>query len=399
MQKLNQNSKTVIAINTIHSIIDLFINTFLVAYFLNLTHNDIVPTGLFYIANYGVVGLTFLLLGKVVKCGNKLFLYRMSFVVNAFLLMSVIYLKHHIIEFIWMLGIISGIEKALFFAPQNLIVSLETSKQTLLKFNGYREACAALAKIVMPFVLGWFISIDSFINTTIFILLLTLVEFVFSYGLRHLKTYSKPFKIKALLALVFRRPTIRLSLFIDFFNGFIFNVLDVLVVLYIVYIFKTDLNLGIFTSVFAIILTLTNWVFGRFCHLVSVKSLGLSGICGFAATAYFVFGISETSFIVYNIAFNSVIQFIRLAITSLIFRISQQKSVSSLYRAEYLVLREIALNGGRCMGFLFVIIAVLYGNQDSIKYFILILGLMIIALSYITAKLFVNLFEKENASC
>ena len=125
MQKLNPNSRTIIAINTIHSVIDLFINTFLVAYFLHLTGNDAIPACLFYIFNYTLVGIGFILLGNIVKCGNKLFIYRTSFIANALLLFAVIYLKEDTAKFIWILGFISGLEKAMFFAPQNLIISQE----------------------------------------------------------------------------------------------------------------------------------------------------------------------------------------------------------------------------------------------------------------------------------
>lgn len=399
MQKLNPNSRAVIAINTIHSVIDLFINTFLVAYFLQLTNNDALPTCLFYIFNYTIVGIGFILLGNIVKCGNKLFIYRISFIANALLLLAVIYLKEDTAKFIWILGFISGLEKAMFFAPQNMIISQEISKLALLRFNGYREAFAAFAKILMPFVLGWFISVDSFINTTIFILFLTFIEFILSFRLTHLKTYNKPFRLKSLAVLALKRRKIQMPLIIDFFNGFIFNVLDVLVVLYIVYIFKTNMNLGIFTSVFALVLTLTNWIFGRFCRRASVYLLMICGITGFLASAYFVFDTSKLSFIIYNIVFNSSLQLIRVVITCLVFRISQDKSVALLYRFEYLALREFFLNCGRCLGFIGVILAVLSGSSEAIKYFILALSLMIVALSFITAKVSQGLFERKSGKC
>lgn len=395
MQKLNPNSRTIIAINTIHSVIDLFINTFLVAYFLHLTGNDAIPACLFYIFNYTLVGIGFILLGNIVKCGNKLFIYRISFIANALLLFAVIYLKEDTAKFIWILGFISGLEKAMFFAPQNLIISQEISKLAMLRFNGYREAFAAFAKIIMPFVLGWFISVDSFINTTIFILFLTLVEFILSFRLTHLKIYNRPFKLKLLTALALKRRKLKMPLIIDFFNGFIFSVLDVLVVLYIVYIFKTNMNLGILTSVFAVVLTLTNWIFGRFCRRAPVYLLTICGITGFLASVYFVFDTSKLSFIIYNIVFNSSLQLIRIVITCLVFRVSQDKSVASLYRFEYLALREFFLNCGRCLGFIGVILTVLSGTSEAVKYFILALSLMIIALSFITAKTSQNLFERK----
>ena len=91
--KLSLNSWLLIAINTIHSTIDLFISTFLVAYFLNITNNNIVPAAIFYALTYFICMIGFVLIGPLVKSAKKKFIYNLSFIINAILLLFIIYLK------------------------------------------------------------------------------------------------------------------------------------------------------------------------------------------------------------------------------------------------------------------------------------------------------------------
>ena len=400
MLNLNHNARLLIAIHTIHSVIELFINTFLVAYFLNLTGNNIIPAAMFYIFTYGMLSLFFPLLGPFVKCGNKLAAYRLSFLINAVMLLLIIWLKQNVTSYIWILGSFLGLEKALFYFPQNLLSSQEAGGAVIVRFHGYRSALAGAAKIIMPVIFGWFISVDSFINTAAFVLLLTAAELVLSFFITGRASYHKPFCIKALLALMLKRSKIKSALVIDFINGFIFDILDVLVVLYVVYMFKTNLNLGIFTSVFAVLTVLSNAFFGRFCRYGSFSIfLSFCSLLTFSGAAYFVFDTTEVSFVIYNLTFSSAAQLIRTMTSINAFKVSQDKSVASLYRAEYLALREIFLNLGRIFGFFLVIIAVWSHRPDMLKYLILSLSIMIVFMGYLSVNLSRCLCEKEKDKC
>ena len=67
--ELSRNSWLLIVISAIHSTIELFINTFLVSYFLNLTGNNIIPTAVFYIFTYAILTVGFPAIGRLVKNG------------------------------------------------------------------------------------------------------------------------------------------------------------------------------------------------------------------------------------------------------------------------------------------------------------------------------------------
>ena len=311
----------------------------------------------------------------------------------------IIYLKEDIVKYIWLLGVVLGAEKALFYMPQNLMTSQEAKGNLLIKFNGYRNAINNLLKILMPVAFGWFISLDSYISTASFVLLLAFAGIIPSYFLREAKPYKKDFNFKSMFILAMRKNKIKLSLWIEMMKGFIFDVLDVLIVLYVIYMFKTNLNLGIFTSVFAICTVATNFLFGRFCkYEYFAKVLGLCAIITVAAAAYFVFDTAKLSFIIYNLAFACATQIIRIAVDVNSYKVSQTKSVAVLYRTEYLILRECFLNSGRVAGFVFVIVFALAQNQEILKSLILLLNIAIALIGYLSIRLSKKL-NAEDGKC
>lgn len=386
---LNRNSWILIAINTIHSIIELFLTTFMVSYFLKLDSNNIVPASLFNIYTYTVLGLASVLIGNLVKGSKKLALFRSSFILSALLLMLIIWLKQDITKYVWLLGAVWGLEKVMYYLPQNILTSQIARGELLIKFNGYRSAISGIARILIPVVLGWFISMDSFIRTAGFILMLALIEFVLSSFFQKLNSRpGKPFSMRAMLVLAVKRYKIKLSLYLDTLMGTIYETMDILVVLYIVYMFKTDLNLGIFTSVFAVCTVLANMALGRWCRYKNIPVLlGWCALISLCGAVFFVFDTSELSLIVFNLTFASATKLIQNITCINDYKVSQDRSVASLYRAEYLALREVFLNIGRIIGFGMVIWIALSNHSEMLKYLILGLNILILPLAYYSAVL------------
>jgi len=59
MSKQEYNPLLLLAINTLHTAIGIFINTFMVAWFFDITGNDIVPACWFYIYSYAISAILF----------------------------------------------------------------------------------------------------------------------------------------------------------------------------------------------------------------------------------------------------------------------------------------------------------------------------------------------------
>lgn len=387
MKKTN-NSQQLIILNTIHTAISIFINTFMVAWFFNITNNNVVPACLFYIYSYALSTIGFFIIGNLVKCGPKILLFQLSFLINFGALLLLLHLQENIISYLWLMGIFIGAEKALFYLPLNVMTSQEVPKKYMARFNAYNYAWSGITKILIPLLFGWIISLESFLKTTIIVLILSIISWLISLKLEHIRSYCKPFKIKYLVALAQKRKHISSSLVIDFIRGFTFEVLELLIVLYVVYMFKTNLNLGIFTSIFAICTVTANIAFGRFCRYRNfVKLLIISSIFTVGGTSYFVIEGSKISFIIYNLIYSSLTMLLQTITSINVFRVSQDKSIASLYRTEYLAFRELFLNTGRCLGFSLVILTAIWISPDKLKYLLLALNLLIITVGWLSVGL------------
>ena len=397
---LNKKSWLLIIINTIHAIINLFYSTFLVAYFLNITKNNIIPSSLFYIFTFILVIIGFPAIGPLIKKGNKLFLYRMSFLVGFILLLLIIWLKENIVHYVWILGFVFGIEKIFYWFPQNVLISETANKNQLVKYTGYSMFFWGMAKIITPVILGYFISLNSFINTAVFILGLSIILFILSFLLKDTKFQTKKFNLKALLVLATRHNKIKTVLKVEFLKGITLDIIDTLIILYIVYMFKTNLNLGIFTSLFAICSVATNFILGYRCSFKSFRIILLiANIFLFSATAYFVFDTSKFTFIIYNLIFATAGETVRTITEINMYKMSQDKSVVVHYRAEYIALREIVLNLGRIIGFTMVILVALSNHEMLLKYLILLLSIILAYVGYLSVILIKsNLLKKARIS-
>ncbi len=385
---LSKNSWMLIAINTMHAIVKLFYTTFLVAYFLNITGNNIIPASLFYIFTYALMMVGFMAIGPLVKSGKKLLLYRSSFFIDFVLLLTIIYLKEDVVNYIWILGVVLGIGRTFYWLPHHVLISETANKNQVTKYTGYSMFFTGVAKIVMPVVLGYFISLNSFINTSFFVLLLMAIQFVLSFFMKENSPKLKKFNVKALWILATRREKIRNLLQIEFLKGLTTEVIDVLIVLYVIYMFKTNLNLGIFVSVFAICTIAVDFILGNRCNLKSyTKILWLSGFVVFISTSFFVFDVSKLSFIIYNLAIATAGEVIKNISAVNMYKLSQDKSIIVRYRTEYLALREAVLNFGRIISFGTVIFVTVRDSEYWLKYLILILSAIFALIGFMSISL------------
>lgn len=81
METKDKNKIYLLICEMITNISDLFLNTFLVAYFFQLTNKNITVISLYYLIGYTTVGIIFWLAGDIIKTKNqvKVYKYRNNF--------------------------------------------------------------------------------------------------------------------------------------------------------------------------------------------------------------------------------------------------------------------------------------------------------------------------------
>lgn len=69
--KLDRSAKSLMACDLTNNIINLFGETFLVAYFLQISNENIIQVSTFYIILYLILGVGSILLGNIIKSKPK----------------------------------------------------------------------------------------------------------------------------------------------------------------------------------------------------------------------------------------------------------------------------------------------------------------------------------------
>lgn len=360
-------------LNTIGSI---FITTFLVAYFFKTAGQNVFAIASYFIIYYAFVLFLALLSGKYIKKGYKLFLYRIGIVLNFIALLTVMCLKERVVDYLFVSAGLLGAAQALKAFTWNLLVSENISRQKMISFRGFLNTIKGGVKIMVPVILGYFLTVDSIVRTIAFLLILMGVELVLTQKFQPVKPKKAiRFSLFRFLKKTRKNKIINNLYLMEFFNGLsLIGALNAIVTLYIVYLFKTDFKLGILTAVFNFVALLTNFLFAKYGSYTRFSILIVASfVLAFLGTILFVFVTDKITFILYNFCCASAVKIFDLTAEVNMFNTANIDQIRKRFKSEYFALREVFLNIGRILSFSILLIFSSLFGFEGLKYFILLL--------------------------
>ena len=137
----------------INNILYMFLNTFMVAYFITLTNYNYKQISIYYIANFICIALTFYLLGNIIKKHSKVKIFRTGIVLYCLYILLIALLKEKIVDYHVLLGALYGIVQGILWAPGLSLVN-EYVKDDSNNFVSIKSILTQILKIIMPFILG-----------------------------------------------------------------------------------------------------------------------------------------------------------------------------------------------------------------------------------------------------
>ena len=182
---------------------------------------------------------------------------------------------------------------------------------------------------------------------------------------------------------------------IEFLTGFAISnsALGTLITLYVVKMFKTNSNLGIFTSIFMMINVILSYLFAtRAKESKFGKYMFISGTLITISILLFMFKTNKFTLILYNLVYNVGAAMMVLIVQILNMKVAKYKVIKRNYQLEHLSVREFYLCLGRVVGFSLLIIAGLFKEEYLFKILILIYSISFLLLSAFTLK---HLKEEE----
>lgn len=396
--KLSNDAKIIILDRAIGNVIEIFLSTFLAAYFYKITQDNLIYISIYHIISWIVATIGAFLVANYIKTKNKVNLYRFGTFLKALYVLLIIILKEQIINYVWLIGICYGISVACTGFPLNMMESELVEEKERTTYMGYKSAIGQTVKIVIPIILGAYITFTSYQIAAVLILAFSLIKLGISFFIKNKNICEERINIPQFLKEVKEHTEypIKKLYMIEFLKGItLYGVLDVIISLLIIYEFNTELNLGIWTSIFSVCKIVTMMLFAK-CYNKKKPNLVLTliGISVSISFIWMLLSINKTTIILYNLVYYTFME-ILLSITEIrLFDYSNKPPFKEEYNTEYFIFRELFLNAGRVLGYFILLLVGFTHNMEYLKFLFLAVTIALISIIILTK----NISKKENNS-
>ena len=105
---MSNNTKVLVAVNTIRKIIEIFLGPFLTAYIFKVSTDSIISVSLYNIFSYIIIALFSFVVGVLIKNKYEMLILRIGMISKFIQLIILTLLGKKIINYIWLVAIIAG---------------------------------------------------------------------------------------------------------------------------------------------------------------------------------------------------------------------------------------------------------------------------------------------------
>ncbi|MCL1785775.1 MAG: hypothetical protein FWG39_01320 [Alphaproteobacteria bacterium] len=387
---LPNDSKLLLAIHSLHKISSLFLGTFLISFIMQNSVNEILSVSLYELFTHMALGVGFFILADWVKRKDKVSVFKLNLIPKIICLGAIVFLKESIIHYIVPLAIVYGMHVALYWSPLHVMTGEKIPADLMSRFVSYRSLVSRVTKVVAPLILGLFITAGSYEDMAVALLVLCFVEFGLMFFMKpSMHRLKKKVDLFGFWRCMMRFPVIRRLFFIETLRGFsIDGALGTIVIMYTVYMFKTDLNLGIFTTIFSIFAIGTAFLFGRFGRKSAFSRLMFaSTLAALCSLALFVTYTSEITFLIYNFVYVTAIAVMDIIAETNMYCLSKSKCVTKNHKVEYFLFRESALNAGRTVAYTSLFLVGIFGGYEWLRWYLVVLTAAIVMVGFMSIRI------------
>lgn len=388
--KKNRNIIGLTGACLINNILYMFLNTFMVAYFITLTNYDYKLISIYYALSFVGILITFLVLAKTIKNRGQVVVFRSGIVLYCVYILTIALLKEKITTYYAYLGFFYGIVQGLFWVAGHTLIN-EYTQNVENSFISIKSILSKILKIFFPIIFGASIELTSFPYIAKIVLLLSLIQFSFSLLIKDKEKISKKkYDLKEYINYIKNNDKFKIVYKIGACDGIVNYLLETLITILIVMTFKTTISLGILTTIFSICSMVSVYIF-QYKLKSNKKVLKFSSIAMAISVFLLLLDINKASIIIYNIC-NSVflVLLLNTSETKSYDIINEDEKVINDYIVEHQITWQIVLNISRIIGYLVLFVASLFNNMIVFKILLLIVTIVIIIYSRLMIALTKN---------
>lgn len=384
-KKIKSEQNTIIIMDAIKKIMTIFLGPFLTAYFISTSTNSILNIAIYYIFTYATMALSTLVVAALAEKRNRIKIFRIGIILNFIYILIIILLKEKIINYLPIISILYGISASCYYFPYNLFIINKVKNTERTNYMVKLFITISVVGILFPIIFGSIITITNYILTAVIVLFISLIQIILSFFITDnhngdLEEYNLK---KAWLELKKNKQVIN-CLAGEFFIGMnICNgALETVMVILILNSFKTNINLGIITSIATLLSILVVKIYGLIYNKRDDKKvIIISSIIPVISLIIFLILKTNTTVIIYKFSYVIFAEILSLVRKIKIFNLSNSKIVNKSNQCEFNAIREVTLNVGRVTGYTLLLLAGLTQSAAVLNIVTIILTLSLLVMS------------------
>lgn len=387
--KRKSEANIIIVIDALKKIMTIFLGPFLTAYFIKTSNESMVDLSIYYIFSYLLLGIGSFIVASIVKNKFRIGMFRLGVVFNFIYIMTIVLLREKIVDNLWLISILYGISQSAYWFPYNLFVidKIENSERT--NYTVKKNLIVSSIGVLFPIILGTTITITNFELTSIIILAISLVQIILSFMLtpdKHVSQLNK-YNMVETWNRIKKNKQVKKMLLVEFLVGFTISdgALGTLITILIFNAFKTNMNLGIITSISTILSMCAIKLYGKiFKNKSDKKILMFSSIIPVISVLTVLFNTNNITIIIYCLCYEIFVSGILSLNRSIrLFNISDSKIINKEDQSEFFSIREGILNVGRMVSYSFLLLSGISGNVKMLNIALIILTISILIMGFI----------------
>lgn len=384
-KKIKSEQNTIIIMDAIKKIMTIFLGPFLTAYFISTSTNSILNISIYYIFTYATMALSTLVVAVLAEKRNRIKIFRIGIILNFIYILIIILLKEKIINYLPIISILYGISASCYYFPYNLFIINKVKNTERTNYMVKLFITISVVGILFPIIFGSIITITNYILTAVIVLFISLIQIILSFFITdNHNGYLEEYNLKKAWLELKKNKQVINCLAGEFFIGMnICNgTLETVMVILILNSFKTNINLGIITSIATLLSLLVVKIYGLIYNKRDDKKvIIISSIIPVISLIIFLILKTNTTVIIYKFSYVIFAEILSLVRKIKIFNLSNSKIVNKSNQCEFNAIREVTLNIGRVTGYTLLLLAGLTQSAVVLNIVTIILTLSLLVMS------------------
>lgn len=376
--EVNRDLVLLLTIGGLYALAVSLSNTFVNIYLWKQT-KDFVNIGLYNLASVVLQPLTFLVAGKLAKRVDRTILLRIGVTTLAIFFIVVLLTGTNASQYILLIGSLLGIGYGFYWLSFNLLTFEITEPETRDFFNGFLGLLSSFSGMIGPIASGLIISrMEKWSGYTfVFFLSLTLftIAIVVSFFLTKRECEGRYELVEVMKERKVNKNWGRITL-AHFFQGLREGTFIFVISVYVYLASGSELALGKYGLVNSAVSFICYYLVARVMKKEwRKKAILLGGIILYAVVFLVIFHVTYTKLLIYAACIAVAYPILLVPYGSMTYDIIGRAKRAKERRVEYIVVRELWLNGGRICSVLSFLLAVsLFPAEKSLPVLLLILG-------------------------